>query len=94
MANASPRRAQTAHKSNRCDKQTHKLPSQLCVLWLPQRSAHLRHIDPSTAAFETVATPHAALQLDDEEAETQGLAFRKLTGLRVALRPFVAPTNA
>lgn len=94
MANASPRRAQTAHNSHRCNKQTHKLPSQLCVLWLPQRSAYLRHIDLSTAAFETVAHPHAAWQLEDEEAEAQGLAFRELTGLRVALRPFVAPTNA
>lgn len=94
MTHASPRRAQSAGRTHPDDKQTHKLPSQLCVLWLPERNAYLRRIDPGTAAFEVVAAPQAALRLEDEAAEAQGLAFRELTGLRVALRPFVAPTNA
>ncbi|HSV70290.1 MAG TPA: hypothetical protein VLI72_09265 [Methylibium sp.] len=71
-------------------KQTHKLPPQQCVLWLPERRAYLCRIDPTHAVFETVTTPQHAWQLADEEAEAVGLVFREMTGLRVALRPYVA----
>ncbi|GAB4565664.1 MAG: hypothetical protein Tsb007_37160 [Rhizobacter sp.] len=94
MNHASPRRASRARSAVQDGKQTHKLPPQQCVLWLPERHAYLLRVDPSKAEFETVTAPQHAWQLEDDDAEALGLAFRELTGLRVALRPFYAPTNA
>lgn len=94
MNHAAPRRAPRARSAVQDGKQTHKLPPQQCVLWLPERHAYLLRLDPSKAEFETVTAPQHAWQLEDDDAEALGLAFRELTGLRVALRPFYAPTNA
>ena len=72
------------------DKKTHKLPPQQCVLWLPDRRAYLLSVEPTQAVFETVTAPQEAWQLADEDAEALGLVFHEMTGLRVALRPYVA----
>lgn len=92
MTNVSPRRARTVRTLPH-DKQTHKLPTQRCVLWLPERRAYLCSVDPIKAEFETVTAPQHAWQLDDEDAEALGLVFHEMTGLRVALRPYY-PTGA
>lgn len=90
MAYASPRRVRTARTAPRHDKATHKLPPQQCVLYLPDRRAYLCRVDPTKAEFETVTAPQHAWQLEDEKAEAVGLVFHEMTGLRVALRPYVA----
>ncbi|WP_421880798.1 hypothetical protein [Methylibium sp.] len=71
-------------------KQTHKLPTQQCVLYLPDRGAYLCRVDPCRAEFETVTAPQHAWQLEEEDAEAVGLVFHEMTGLRVALRPYVS----
>ena len=93
MDHMSPRRVRNARPDLQ-DKATHKLPPQQCVLYLPDRRAYLVRVDPRSAAFETVTTPHQACQLEDEQAEALGLSFRELTGLRVALRPYFATAGA
>lgn len=90
MPIARARRSRCVRSVPRHDKQTHKLPPQQCVLWLPDRRAYLCRVDPCRAEFETVTAPQHAWQLDDEAAEAVGLVFSEMTGLRVALRPFVS----
>ena len=90
MPTAHARRSCRVRSASCRDKQTHKLPLQQCVLWLPDRRAYLCRVDPCRAEFETVAAPQHAWRLDDEAAEAVGLVFHEMTGLRVALRPYVS----
>ncbi|TAK86601.1 MAG: hypothetical protein EPO09_19530 [Aquabacterium sp.] len=69
-------------------KQTHKLASMPCVLWLPDYRAYLKTINLSAAAFTVCQYPDEALRLSEAQAEAVGQDLIDITGVRVHLRPF------
>lgn len=69
-------------------KKTHKLPPQVCVLWLPDFGGYLKTVDLSAASFTLSPSPDGALRLSDEMAESVGQDLVATTGVRVHLRPF------
>lgn len=69
-------------------KKTHKLPPQVCVLWLPDFGGYLKAVDLSAAKFTLSPSPDRALRLSDEMAESVGQDLVATTGVRVHLRPF------
>ena len=77
--------ARKRHKHVSDQKQSYRLPPQVCVLYLPDHG-YLAGIIPQTLRIvEDVAqaTPYI-----DDEASTMALAFREMTGLRVTIRPY------
>jgi hypothetical protein len=86
MLNRAPRRA--AARANPAQKQTHKLPTQRCLLWLPALGRYLLQVDPIACTFTTVEQPAEAWQLDEEEAEAVCLVLRGLTGQAATVRPY------
>ncbi|MBK1686526.1 hypothetical protein [Rubrivivax gelatinosus] len=69
-------------------KATHKLAPMLCVLWLRECRAYLRHADLTTGRLTTTPDPHEARRLPEDEAETFGQDVIDATGARVELRPY------
>lgn len=69
-------------------KLTHRLPAQVCVLYVPNHGYVAGFIQPTFRIVEDVeqATPYI-----DDEASTIALAFREMTGLRVEIRPYHCP---
>lgn len=88
-------RAQRRAEARACPslKQTHKLPSQRCLLWLPASGRYLLQVDPAAQTFTTVEQPAEAWHLDEDEAEAVCLAFRGLTGLPATVRPYFASSQ-
>ena len=66
-------------------KLTHRLPPQVCVLYVPDRG-YVAGLVPQT--FRIVEDVAQATPYIDDEASTVALAFREMTGLRVAIRPY------
>ncbi len=81
------RREPVAH-----DKQSHRLAPQACVLWVPVMRGYLESFSPS--AFRVVELPGLARLYDEDEATTAALAFREVTGMSVAIRPYYCPHQA
>ncbi|MEK8087006.1 hypothetical protein WNB94_11340 [Aquabacterium sp. A3] len=69
-------------------KKTHKLPPQVCVLWLPDYGGYLKSVDLSAAKFKLSPSPECAMRLNDEMAEAVGQDLIDVTGVRVHLRPY------
>lgn len=91
--NRTERRAATrAHRragQRPSDRQSYKLPPQVCTLYVPAAAGYL--VDFTPQGFRVVdAAEHARLYLDDE-ASSAALAFKAATGLRVAIRPYYCP---
>ncbi|TAL22675.1 MAG: hypothetical protein EPO01_08680 [Aquabacterium sp.] len=91
MPNRAHRRA--AARANPSQKQTHKLPTQRCLLWLPASGGYLLRVDPIAHTFTTVEQPAEAWHLDEDEAEAVCLVFRDLTGLPATVRPYFASSQ-
>ena len=81
------RREPVAH-----DKQSHRLTPQACVLWVPVMRGYLESFSPN--GFRVVEVPGLARLYNEDEATTAALAFREVTGLRVAIRPYYCPNCA
>lgn len=73
------------HRRSPPEKPTHRLPSQVCVLYVPERG-YVAGFLPQT--FRIVEDAALATPFIDDEASTVALAFREVTGLRVAIRPY------
>ncbi len=71
------------------DKQTHKLPPQTCVVWVPDVSGYAANFGPGI--FQVVSHPEFAYHLGEDEAENLALALRMQLGLRAAIRPYYCP---
>lgn len=66
-------------------KNTHKLPTQVCALWVPVAQGYVRHF--STHGFGVIELASLARHYLEDEASSAAAAFRKITGLRVVVRP-------
>jgi hypothetical protein len=73
-------------------KQTHKLPSQTCVIWVPERSGYVAFLN--TDSLRSVQHPAYACHLTEDDAEEMVLAVRDRLGFRAAIRPYYAATQA
>lgn len=67
-------------------KQTHKLPQQTCVVWLPKRGAYVSHFTP--AEFCDVDHPSYAVKVSEELAEVLAQAVSQYLGERAEIRPY------
>ena len=65
-------------------KQSHRLPPQVCALWVPDFKGYLESFSPK--AFRVVEYVELAANYVEDEATSAALAFREITGLRVAIR--------
>jgi hypothetical protein len=84
--NRKNRRASARH---RLDRQSHRLPPQVCTLYVPEAGGYLADFTPN--GFRLVEMAELARLYVDDEATSAALAFRELTGMRVAVRPFYCP---
>lgn len=70
----------------RFQRQSHRLPPQVCTLYVPDAGGYVT--DFSASGFRVVESAALAKLYIDDEATSAALAFRELTGLRVAVRPY------
>lgn len=70
------------------DKLTHRLTPQVCALWVPEAKGYLSEFGPH--GFRVVEFAELAKHYTEDEASSAALAFREVTGLRVAVRPVYA----
>lgn len=85
--NRSHRRALArTRRPDRQDKQSHRLTPQVCTLYVPQMQGYVSDFSPS--GFRVIEFPELARLYTEDEASSAALAFRDVTGLRVAIRPF------
>jgi len=75
-------------------KQTHKLASMLCSLWLRDLGGYLRTFDLITHRVNVTGDPHEALCLPEDDAEQIGQDIIDAIGYRVELRPYRAASVA
>ncbi len=73
------------------EKRTHRLAPEVCVLHVPGRG-YVAGFLPST--FRVVSDISEATPYIDDEATSAALAFHEMTGLRVAIRPYLCPHRA
>ena len=66
-------------------KRSHKLPAQVCALFVPDARGYVVSFCPH--GFQVAETAQLARHYDEDEACSAALAFREVTGLRVAIRP-------
>ena len=71
---------------SRHEKQSHRLTPQVCALWVPDYGGYLAGFSPKS--FWVVEFAELAHLYVEDEATTAALAFREITGLRVAIRPY------
>jgi hypothetical protein len=67
-------------------KQSHRLAPQVCTLYVPQAAGYVTEFSPT--GFRVVEFAELARLYTEDEASSAALAFREVTGLRVAIRPF------
>lgn len=67
-------------------KQTHKLPPQICVVWVPEIRGYAANLGPEI--LQVVSEPSLAYLLTETEAEELAIELRERLGLRAAIRPF------
>jgi len=70
----------------RNEKQSHRLTPQVCTLWVPDAGGYLAEF--SAKSFRVVEVAELARLYVEDEATSAALAFREMTGLRVAIRPY------
>lgn len=68
------------------DKQTHKLPPQTCVLWIPDAPGYAANFGPG--GVQVSSCPEQAYHLTEDEAEDLALRMRSLLGVRASIRPY------
>ena len=83
MMNRQQRRA-----LERAAKKTHKLPSQLCVLWVPSACGYVERYGAD--GFRLVDRAELAQHYCDDHASSAALTFFELFGLRAEVRPYMA----
>jgi hypothetical protein len=89
MSNSTSSRRMPARKPrNSIDRQTHKLPHQTCVLWLPDARGYAADFGPGV--FEITSHPDLAHHLTEDEAEDLALRMRSELGMRASIRPYYA----
>lgn len=66
-------------------KRSHRLPAQVCALWVPTASGYVVSFCPH--GFQVAELAQLARHYDEDEACSAAIAFREVTGLRVAIRP-------
>ncbi len=66
-------------------KRSHKLTAQVCALWVPAAHGYVEHFSPT--GFRVIELAALARHYNEDEACSAALAFREVTGLRVAIRP-------
>lgn len=71
------------------DKQSHRLAPQACVLWVPDLRGYLETFSPN--GCRVMEFPEFARLYTEDEATTAALAFREISGLHVAIRPYYCP---
>lgn len=74
---------------DRHDKQSHRLPPQVCTLYVPEARGYVADFSPTS--FLVVEIADLARLYIEDEATSAALAFKELTGLRVAIRPYYCP---
>jgi hypothetical protein len=82
-------RRQEARKTRRTHlpyrKHSHRLTPQRCALWVPAYGGYIESF--TRTGYRVVDYPELARVYEEDEATTAALAFREMTGLRVAIRP-------
>ena len=66
-------------------KHSHRVPPQRCALWVPEHCGYVAEFGAS--GFRVVEYAELARHYDEDEAASMAIAFREVTGLRVAVRP-------
>ncbi len=66
-------------------KLSHKLPAQVCALWVPSMHGYL--VEFSSNSFRAIENAELARHYNENEASSAALAFREITGLLVVIRP-------
>jgi len=92
--NRTERRAAARTHSRRAirarhEKQSHRLPPQVCTLYVPEARGYVAAFWPN--GFRVVEIAELARLYIEDDATSAALAFRELTGLRVAIRPYYCP---
>lgn len=82
--NRKHRRALT--RNSRITRASHRLAPQACTLWVPAEQGYLVGFSPR--GFHVADCAELAKIYYEDEATSAALAFREITGLRVAVRPF------
>lgn len=72
-------------------KRTHRLADEVCTLYLPQAAAYLLRF--WSTGFKTTDAVECAARFVGDDATAAALAFRELTGLRVAIRSYRGPAG-
>ncbi|MEK6664018.1 MAG: hypothetical protein AABY73_09165 [Pseudomonadota bacterium] len=67
-------------------KQSHRLPPQVCALWVPDCKGYLASFSPTS--FRVVESVDLAAHYVEDEATSAALSFREITGLHVAIRTY------
>lgn len=70
-------------------KQSHRLPPQVCTLYVPEAHGYVADFSPT--AFRVVEFAELAKQYIEDDASSAAITFREITGLRVAIRPCYCP---
>ncbi|HUX89123.1 MAG TPA: hypothetical protein VMV48_00345 [Gallionellaceae bacterium] len=73
-------------QQRRTDKHSHRLPLQTSVLWIPEAGAYLSRFSPE--GFTLIDRPELAQHYEEDRASIAALNFRKVTGLKAAVRPY------
>jgi hypothetical protein len=66
-------------------KRWRRIPAQVCALWVPDAHGYVEYFSPH--GFRVIELAELARHYDEDEACSAALAFREVTGLRVAIRP-------
>lgn len=77
-----------AHRA-RHEKQSHRLPPQVCTLYVPEARGYVADFSPT--GFHVVEVAELARLYIEDDATSAALTFREITGLRVAIRPYYCP---
>ncbi len=66
-------------------KHSRKLPAQVCALFVPDARGYVVSFSPH--GFQVAEIAQLARHYDEDEACSAAIAFREVTGMRVAIRP-------
>lgn len=73
-------------------KQTHKLPHQTCVLWIPDAPGYAANFGPD--GVKVSSNPDLACHLTEDQAEQIALRMRQQLGMRASIRPYYVRTQS